>query len=54
MLLLLLHLLELLERALQCNLAPLPLLRHRLGALLQQVQCSSLLLCTQVKIKMAD
>ena len=50
LLLLLLHLLELLERALQFNLAPLPLLRHRLGALLQQVDCPSLLFCTQAKI----
>ena len=51
LLLLLLHLLELLERALQRNLASLPLLRHRLGALLQQVEGSSLLFCTQTKIK---
>ena len=51
LLLLLLNLLELLERALQRNLAPLPLLRHRLGALLQQVEGSSLLFCTQTKIK---
>ena len=51
LLLLLLHLLELLEGTLQRNLAPPPLLRHRLGALLQQVECSSLLFYTQVKIQ---
>ena len=50
LLLLLLQLHELLEGAFELNLAPLPLLRHGLGALLQQVDCSSLLLCTQVKI----
>ena len=49
LLLLLLHLHELLEGAFEFNLAFLPLLRHGLGALLQQVDCSSLLLCTQVK-----
>ena len=49
LLLLLLHLHELLEGAFEFNLAFLPLLRHRLGALLQQVDGSSLLLCTQVK-----
>ena len=48
--LLLLYLQELLKRALQRNLAPPPLLRHRLGALLQQVECSSLLFCTQTKM----
>ena len=50
LLLLLLQLHELLEGAFESNLAPLPLLRHRLRALLQQVDGSSLLLCTQVKI----
>ena len=50
LLLLLLQLHELLEGAFELNLAPLPLLRHRLRALLQQVDGSSLLLCTQVKI----
>ena len=49
LLLLLLHLHELLEGAFEFNLAFLPFLRHRLGALLQQVDGSSLLLCTQVK-----
>ena len=49
-LMLLLLFLELLEGAFELNLAPLPVLRHGLGALLQQVECSSLLFCTQVKI----
>ena len=49
-LMLLLLFLELLEGAFEFNLAPLPILWHRLGALLQQVECSSLLFCTQVKI----
>ena len=43
-LLLFLHLYELLEGAFEVNLAPLPLLRHGLRALFQQVDCSSLLL----------
>ena len=43
-LLLLLHLYELLEGAFEVNLAPLPLLRHGLRALFQQMNCSSLLL----------
>ena len=51
LLLLLLYLHELLERALQRNLPPLPLLWHWLGALLQQVDCPSLLFCTQAEIK---
>ena len=46
LLLLLLHLHELLEGAFDLDLSPFPLLRHGLGALLQQVECSSLLLCT--------
>ena len=44
-----LHLLELLEGAFDLNLATLSILRHGLGALLQQVDCSSLLLCTDYK-----
>ena len=47
-LLLLFH--ELLEGAFELNLAPLALLRYRLRALFQQVDCPSLLLCAQVKI----
>ena len=39
-----LHLYELLEGAFEVNLAPLPLLRHGLRALFQQMNCSSLLL----------
>ena len=45
-LLFLLHLYELLEGAFELNLSPLPLLRHGLRALFQEVNCSSLLLCT--------
>ena len=51
LLLLLFH--ELLEGAFELNLAPLPLLRRRLRALFQEVNCSSLLLCTNYKIVLA-
>ena len=49
LLLLFIQLHELLECAFELDLSPFPLLRHGLGALLQQVECSSLFLYTQVK-----
>jgi hypothetical protein len=51
-LLLLFH--ELLKCAFDLDLTSLTLLRHGLGTLLQEMECSSLLLCTQVKRVFVD
>ena len=54
LLLLLLLLQELLEGAFDLDLTSLPILWHGLGALFKQVDCSSLLLCTQVIRTLVD